>query len=176
MTNANATKAVPTINAEVIRQGEAAYGLTLTFSNGKALSIRRDQLSAMLEAEAMIHGLKQKLVDAAAISRNPETGRSATVDDKYEAVKEVYDRLLSGSWNATREGSSAGSLLFKALCRMQPTKEAAVLREWLAKRTDEEKNALRKNPAVAKVIAEIQAESIKDSGIDSDALLSQLES
>ena len=37
----------------------------------------RDLSDAMVE-QAALHGLKQKIVDAAALSRNPDTGRSAT--------------------------------------------------------------------------------------------------
>lgn len=165
------------IRATVIRTAEGqAGGLRLDFANGKVLQLTGAQLSNDIMAEAIIHGLKQKLVDAAAISRNPETGRSATIEDKFAAVKRVYDRLLSGEWNEPREGGGGGSLLFKALCRMQPKKDAADIREWLDKRTDAEKAALRKNPKVAAIIVEIQAESAKGGeGVDSDALLEELQ-
>jgi hypothetical protein len=66
-----------------------AYGLNLAFSNGRMLQIKHGDLSNVLMAEALWHGMKQKLVDAAAISRNPETGRSATVEDKFDAVQTV---------------------------------------------------------------------------------------
>ena len=56
--------------------------LALTFANGETLTMRGDALNGDVQQYAMMHGLKQKLVDAAAISRNPETGRAATVEDK----------------------------------------------------------------------------------------------
>lgn len=149
--------------------------LKLEFAHGKVLFVHPDKLTAELQRMAKLHGLKQKLVDAAAISRNPDTGRSATIEDKYAAVKAVYDRLLSGAWNEPREGGGAGSLLYKALCRMQPSKTPEAIREWLDKKSDAEKAALRKNPKVAAIILEIQAENAKDEGIDSEALLGELE-
>ena len=152
--------------------------LALTFANGETLTIRGDELNSDVQQYAMMHGLKQKLVDAAAISRNPETGRAATVEDKFQAVKTVYDRLLAGQWNATREGGggNAGGLLLQALCRMYDgRKTPEQLREFLADKSDAEKTALRKNPRVAQIIEEIRAEQGKAANIDTDELLGELE-
>ena len=147
--------------------------LMLTFGNGEHLTISAEQLNADILGQALMHGLKQKLVDAAAISRNPDTGRSATIDDKYNAVREVYDRLLSGEWNKTREAGAGGSggLLFRALCITYPAKTPEAIREYLAKRTAEEKTALRKK--FAELIATLKAPA--DDGADVDAMLDELD-
>ena len=152
--NAN-TKKQAAISATV-----AGSSLVLTFANAKILTLGLDNLSQEIVDYATMHGLKQKLVDAAAISCNPETGRPATIDDKYQAVKEVYDRLLSGAWNKIREGGTAtGGLLFAALCRMyEGRKTPEQLREYLAAKTDAEKAALRKNPKISAIIDEIRLE------------------
>ena len=151
--------------------------LTLTFANGETLTMRADALNSNVQQYAMMHGLKQKLVDAAAISRNPETGRAATVDDKYQAVNAVYNRLLSGQWNATREGGgNVGGLLAQALTRMYAGRKTAEdIKAFLAEKTDAEKTALRKNPRVAQIIEEIRAEQGKAANIDTDELLGELE-
>ena len=150
--------------------------LTLKFSHGEELIITTNSLDNGLLYMAAVHGLKQKLVDAAAISRNPETGRAATVEDKYQAVKAVYDRLLSGQWNATREGGVTGGLLLQALCRMyEGRKTPDELKAFLADKTDAEKTALRKNPRVAAIIEEIRAEQGKAANIDTDELLGELD-
>lgn len=152
-------------------------GITLTFANGQELRIHASQLTPEIGAHALMHGLKQKLVDAAAISRNPETGRAATVEDKYQAVKTVYDRLLGGAWNATREGGGAtGGLLLQALVRMYAGRKTVdELRAFLADKTDAEKTALRKNPRVAQIIEDIRAETGKAASIDTDEMLGELE-
>lgn len=154
-------------------------GLRLTFAHGPVLTIRTEQLAPSIIAQAIIHGLKQKLVDAAAISRNTETGRAASVADKFDAVKEVYDRLLSGEWNKRREGGaggSAGGLLFRALCRMYDGKKSPDdIRAFLEGKTDAEKAALRKNSKVAAIIEEIRAESAKGGDVNADDLLADLE-
>ena len=138
----------------------AGSSLVLEFANAKVLTLGVDNLSSEICDYAMMHGLKQKLVDAAAISCNPETGRPATIDDKYQAVKEVYDRLLAGVWNKIREGGMAtGGLLFAALCRMyEGRKTPEQLREYLAGKTDAEKAALRKNPKISAIIDQIRIE------------------
>ena len=151
--------------------------LLLKFANGQELALAASQLTNDVMEYAIFHGLKQKLVDAAAISRNPETGRAASVEDKYQAVKTVYDRLLAGQWNAVREGGGAtGGLLLQALCRMYAgRKTPEELKAFLADKSDAEKTALRKNPRVAAIIEEIRAEQGKTASIDTDELLEELD-
>ena len=151
--------------------------LVLHFASGKVLELNANTLSPEIRRMALLHGLKQKLVDAAAISRNPETGRPASIEDKYQAVKAVYDRLLAGQWNAIREGGGAtGGLLFQALCRMyEGRKTPDEIRAFLSTKTDAEKVALRKNPRVAAVIEELRVEQGKVADIDTDELLDELE-
>lgn len=168
----NATKRAAAITATI--DGQA---LTLTFANGQELKLRADALNTDIQQHAIMHGLKQKLVDAAAISRNTETGRPATVEDKYQAVRTVYDRLLAGAWNATREGACAGGgLLLQALCRMYAGRKTPdELRAFLADKSDAEKTALRKNPRVAEIIEAIRMETGKAANIDTDGLLGELD-
>lgn len=152
-------------------------GLCLSFLNGEKLQLQLSDLAPDIIEMACLHGLKQKLVDAAAISRDPATGRAATVETKFAAVKEVFDRLLSGQWNKAREGGAgAGGLLFKALMRMYDGRKTEEdVRAWLDGKTDAEKTALRKNPRVAEIIEQIRAETGKTTGTDTDALLAELE-
>lgn len=172
------TTNTPAISAEIDFPTPAIGRLCLTFAHGEQLEIRTDSLNADIILQATLHGLKQKLVDAAAISRNTETGRAASVADKYDAVREVYDRLLSGEWNKRREGGaggSAGGLLFRALCRMYDGKKSVDdIRAFLAAKTEAEKAALRKNSKVAAVIEEIRAESARGDTATGDDLLADL--
>ena len=173
------TKRNATISATIITSETDGrpWALHLKFANGQELALTTGQLSNHVKECALFHGLKQKLVDAAAISRNTETGRTATVEDKYQAVKTVFDRLLSGQWNATREGGgTSGGLLLQALVRMYAGRKTPdELRAFLAEKTDAEKTALRKNPRVAQIIEEIRAEQGKAANIDTDELLGELE-
>lgn len=148
--------------------------VTFTTADGASASLDAMSLTAELREAAMMHGLKQKLGDAAAISRNPDTGRSATTADKLAAIEEVRERLLAGSWNKTREAGDhvgAGGLLFKALCIVRKDKTADEIRAYITSRTKEEQAAMRKVPAVAEAIEKIRLANAKTDGIDGEALL-----
>lgn len=152
--------------------------LTLAFSNGQVLELDAAHLTEAIIEQALMHGLKQKLVDAAAISRDPATGRTATIDTKFAAVKEVFDRLLSGEWNKRREGAGAvtGGLLFAAMCRVyEATKTPEEVKAYLATKTDEEKAQMRKIGKIAAAIETIKAERAKPTEVDEAALLAGLE-
>jgi hypothetical protein len=173
-TTTTTTARIPAITADIF--GDT---LTLTFSDGRVLTLDATTLTDEIKQAAMMHGLKQKLVDGAAIARNPETGRSATLEDKFNAVKEIYDRITDSAapaWNkgrASGEGDGGNTLLLRALCKMSG-KSPAVMAALLEAKTKEEKKALRANPKVAAIIAEIQAERLAQQGIDGEALLDEL--
>jgi len=168
---AESTK-IPTISAEIL-----GNSLTIKAASGRELTLHLHNLAPEIREMATMHGLKQKLVDAAAIARNPDTGRSATVEDKFDAISEVYNRLMSGQWNKGRgEGASeSGGLLFRALCRLYPAKTQESIRTYLGTLTKEQHAALRKTGKVAAMIETIRAESAKSDGIDGDALLDGLD-
>lgn len=161
---------VPTIATEV-----TGRTLSLNFSDGSVITVNADELTAEIREQLMLHGLKQKLVDAAAISRNPETGRSATVEDKFAAVLDVTDRLKAGEWSKRRESGepSTGGLLFKALCELYANKTPQQIRDFLATKDKEQQAALRKTPKIAEIIIRLQARSAKS--VDASALLAGLD-
>lgn len=170
----NTTTRTPAISADI-----AGNVLTLTGANGLKIVVDAYALTDDMRMAAMMHGLKQKLVDAAAISRDTDTGRAADINTKMQAVKEVADRLYAGEWNKTRagEGVATGGLLLRALLRMydgRKTKEE--LLAFIAGKTDAEKAALRASPKVAPIIAAIKDEDAarKGSGVDADDLLADL--
>jgi len=153
--------------------------VTVTFANGKDLAIDTATLSPEIQRMAMMHGIKQKLVDAGAIARNTETGASASIEDKYAAVREVYERLTSpnGTWNKQRgdggEKSTGGkgNLLVRALMQMTG-KDKTYIEDFLSAKSKKERDSLKTDPRVITVIAELQAAKVGD--VDTDALLGEL--
>lgn len=136
-----------------------------------------DELPQEIIHQAVIHGLKQKISDRAAIARDPETGRSATPQEKFDAMQETAKRLASGGpWNAVggEGGATKRGVLFTALCELFPTRPPNELREWLARKSKSEQAKLRKSEKVAAKIAEIQARN-GDAGAGDD-MLDELES
>ena len=187
----NSTARIPavavTVNVEDdLSTVSLAHGeLALTFADQTTATLSTRDLSPDILSQALLHGLKQKLVDAAAIARNIDTGASATTADKKEAVMEIHSRLLEGAWNKGRaagDGTNGkGSILLLALQRLQPKRDAVELAEWLKARTDAERAALAKNAKILPHVQAIQAEraeraaaAAKKSGIDSDELLNGL--
>ena len=153
--------------------------MRLMFADGETRSITEHEINRLADA-FMWHGAKQKFIDAGAISRNPETGRSATVGDKKAAILEVIERCtVHGQWNKAREGGGgSGTLLLEALIRMYVgKKDRAALVEYLDGLTAEQKRQLERNPRVAPIIEAIRTERRLASGKadDGEDLLSQLE-
>ena len=152
--------------------------LVLTFRHGEVLRVHPESLNPEIQRAAMLHGLKQKLVDAAAISRDTTTGRAATIATKFDAVKEVFDRITgeTPSWNRPRAGGAGGQggLLARAIARYKSVPVEAA-KTYLERLTDAQKQALRVDPRIATIINELRLESAKPAGIDTDALLGGLD-
>lgn len=141
-------------------------GVSIDFGTSGNVTVLIDQLSPELQRHCMLHGLKQKLADGAALPK------PATIEDKYENVREIADRLLAGQWSGRREGAgNDGGLLFRALCILYEGKQdREQVAEFLTGKTAAEKRALLLNPKVAAIVSTIRPKST----VDSDALLSEL--
>lgn len=179
------TGRVPAVSVTFHRGDEAECGvderpayMRLMFADGETRTVTEHEIDR-LGVAFMWHGAKQKFIDAAAISRNPETGRSATVADKKAAVLEVIERCtVHGQWNKTREGGGAGTLLLEALCRVYAGKRSrADLVLFLDGKTPEERRALERNARIAPVIEAIRTERrlAAGTGADGEDLLADLD-
>jgi hypothetical protein len=142
---------------------------------------------------AMIHGVIQKVSDRAAIGRDPETGASATPEEKFAAMKECAERLMSGGpWNAvaTGGGGNQGGLLYRAMRTLYPqawsdkTSFAAYIMQKalsesarLGKKVSETdvRNGLMATKKIAKEIDRIRQEEGKALAIDAGGMLQELE-
>lgn len=163
-------KKPPAIGAEIV--GEV---LTVMFGDGRVLELDAAKCDSEIRQTAMMAGFKSKLVDAGAISRNTTTGASASLQDKYDAVREVYERITApgGTWNLGRKAGEGGGgsdgLLRRAIMELKG-KDAQTVVAYLAGRTPDERKALRKNLKVAAIMLRLASEGATDS-IDTDALL-----
>lgn len=150
-----------------------AMTLTLTFQDGRTLQLDATTLSQDIINSATLHGLKQKLIDAAAIGRDAATGRSATLDDKYDAVREVFDRITlaeGATWNKVRvggESATVGGLFVRAIMSMSPGKTRADVVAYLDALTKEQRAALKTNQRVVTAMNDLR----ETSEVDTDSLL-----
>lgn len=157
--------------------------LIVRFSDGRKLVVDVAQLDPEIRLQATLHGLKQKLVDAAAIARNQETGASATLDDKFYAVEEVFNRITNlhdPRWNKGRAegtGGSTDNLLVLALMELKGMTKTQIDLA-LSNKSKEEKAVLKTNERVAAILTRIQTErsaaKAQALGLDSDDLLASI--
>ena len=179
MSKANEPKRTPVVSVKCILAADPAHReddmLEVTLAGESTFRLIPAMLTEEVQRYATLHGFKQKLVDAAAISRNPVDGSSATPADKAAAVHDVLARLLAGEWNKRREGNPTGGLLLRALAVLYPSKAREQLIEFLAGKTDAEKAALRRNPKVSAIIEELRAADGEAADVDTDEMLAGLD-
>ena len=119
--------------------------------------------SAANREYAAFHGWKQRLVDAAALSRDTTNGAVASPADKLAAIKELVDHYESGSadWSRAGTGDGGKSLTLEAIARVQgctyDEAEANVAAYAKKKFADDTKKALAFLRQGAKVMAAIDA-------------------
>lgn len=145
---------------------DGSLAVRLDFVNGETRIVKLNE--ALLEKFA-IHGAEQKLGD--------EIAGLDDVEDCVMAIDELMDRLDRSEWTVKREvnGLAGSSVLAKALVE-KSGKPIAAIKEFLKTKTQAEKVALRNNPAIAPIIARLEAEKVKKpSTIDTDSLLGELE-
>lgn len=136
-------------------------------------------LSEKVRNKAMIHGLVQKVSDAAALSRNTETGKSATPQDKLAAMAKVVEHFASGTeeWNTKREGGGgAGAevlLLVRALGEIYPKKTSEELLKWVRARSVVERGSLMMQENIKVIVERLREEA--SGGVDAGKLLSELD-
>jgi hypothetical protein len=101
-----------TIKLTGIKAGPDGANVELTFNPGLASVITR--------AEAAAYGWIVRLTRAAALDRDPATGKSATPQAKWARVKALADHYMTGtdSWDQARTPVETGpnlGLLFRAM-------------------------------------------------------------
>lgn len=143
--------------------------LTITVAGQEPLVLRVGDLSPEVAAYAALHGLKQRIVDAAALERD-EMGRPASPADKWAAMAKLVTHYASGSkeWGLRAAGGEgtgggvAGGLTLRAVAAVQGV-ELRVMRERLEALAEKRGTTtkallarLAKEPAVAEKMAELR--------------------
>ena len=155
-------------------------GILFTVANVGSIELVVSSLAENVRQSALIHGLIQKVSDAAALPRN-EDGSPASPSDKHAAMQAVVDRLLAGEWN--KRGEASGDSAPAGLIRRAVIEwaEANGRTEAKAIAFYESKDragqlALRKVPEIAAIMERIKSErgANKASTINADDLLAEI--
>lgn len=116
------------------------------------LALDLSKCSEKVRERAAVHGMVQRVSDAAAMARNSKTGASASPQEKFEAMSRLVEHYQSGAegWSPTRaEGGARGvkvnpqkALLVRALSIHAPEKGAEVIEKFVSERNAAQITAL----------------------------------
>jgi hypothetical protein len=148
--------------------------ITFTVRDAGAVTLNVAKLSDRVRDRAMLHGMIQRISDAAALSRDPATGIPATPADKLASMRALVDHYETGTeeWNRRRAGGDGG-VLVRALMELYPTKTREQIGEFLAGKSAREKDALKRSAKVAPIIERMERDAGR--GLDGNAMLEGLE-
>ena len=119
------------------------------------------------ERTATLHGYVQKISDKAAIPRDAKTGRSATPQAKFTAMKALADHLQGGGSCTTRQPSVSRldrAALFAAVATVRGLDAVQVEARWRDK-PDEALRAVLTHREVAAEYARLTASGGEDEGL-----------
>lgn len=137
----------------------------LSFANGRVITFNMPE-EMILRFAAF--GADQKFGDNIA--------GLTDIDDCVLATEELADRLMKGEWSMKRESSGMGgtSILVRALVE-HTGKTVETIKEFLSKKSQAEKIALRNNTRIKPIIDRLEAEKAAGkTGVDTDAMLDEL--
>lgn len=125
-----------------------------------SVQVGLDDLTPDIVRQLTLHGLAQKLGDAAARLRNPLTGQPASWADKHSMVRRVADALLAGDWTLRPEKVAADTITperVQAVARARGA-DAVKVEAWLTGLTPDARAKAFAHPSVAVALAAIRAE------------------
>lgn len=164
--------------------------LTFAFAGVGQFVFDPDKVSAENRARAMMHGFEQRIRDAAALSVDRDTGKSATAQEKHDAALRIAEHLMSGAteWNlrpAASPGVDAGltlqaimralgktldeaEALIAATCTKRGVERAGALKIWAdAKQVAQAILDIKRERAAGGAdAADLEAEMMADGGED----------
>lgn len=155
--------------AKVIKEStvhhDGSIGVKFHFRNGEVKQFHMPH-DHQLYARAAQHGLDQKFGDA--------FSGIDDVEDAALAFDKVADQIKAGDWNKGRvsDGMAGTSVLAKALVKVTGNSIEEV-KETLKTLEPAQKAALRKQPAIATAIMEIESAKGSKGKVDVDEVLSR---
>ena len=154
--------------AKAITIQKGVNDINVNVTGFPTISIVYSKLAQDIQRQAMIHGLAQKLGDAAAKKRDEITGKPAPLSEKYDAIKAVMDNLLAGRWNMAAGGVSNHAITperITVLARMFGKSEADIT-VWCKNRTEAQLAAAFTSPKFVLELATYRAERSTDDSDD----------
>lgn len=156
------------------------YGAGGADANGKPtdakLMLDMSDLSEAVSRRAAIHGMIQRVSDAAAIGKFDKDGVQTTPQAKLERMSRLVEHYASGTeeWGLAGTGGGQGEgLLLQVLKVLRPGDGDEKLRAFVSKLKPNERTKLLNSDKLRPIADSIRAEQAK--GIDADKMLSALD-
>lgn len=132
---------------------------TLAFTDGQVIEIKLDALKPKLIRQAALHGILQKIGDAAA-------GKGSNPEEAYEACMGVFERLQGGEWQKPSEKGEGArpSMVIEAVMQvLSAAGKNPVLADVQARYTgegaEEKRKAALTNPQVKAAYEKLKADA-----------------
>jgi hypothetical protein len=165
MTNAFDAKRIPDISTAIFPESRTLH---IVCRNGDKLILELDKLPADILDYAALVGLKEKLLDASALARSTVTGRSASLDEKFSAMKAVFDRLTGPlpTWNAKKAApASPDSIFLRAVCEYRQV-DSEKAKAFLATLTKAQIASIKLHPDIRRIMDRMASEALADESSD----------
>jgi len=168
----------------VVTMEQADNVLVFNVLGAGSLKLDMTKIHADILQRAAIHGLKQRISDAAALSCDPDTGKPATAQEKFESMQELVEYYNSGATDWSRKSSGGGvARVGKVLTAMSRAygwgdeeKAKAYVEATATKRGITYEKALAIWRGADKIVAELAKMAAESpSKVDADTLLGELE-
>lgn len=157
-------------NRKVVKTTELADGQAVVRFDCRNGEVRNFNVMDADMVRLACHGAESKIGD--------EYAGIQDIEDIVVSIDEMIARLYRKEWNVKRASNPAAgaSDLVKALAEVLG-KDVAVIKDFLSRKSNEEKAAFRKSDRVAPVLARIAAEkaSKKPTSVDVGSLFSEIE-
>lgn len=155
-----------------------AAGETETVRLLEPIALRWDQLSEPVRAEAMGYGMEVRLTRAAALEKDTKSGKSASAQEKRDAIAKLADHYASGteSWTMASAGgglSDETRVLIEALTTALGL-DADVAEEQVRALSSAERAQLRIDDEIKPHIDAIYARRAQAQGTSGKDLLARL--
>lgn len=128
-----------------------------------------------IQTQCRAYGAREKMTNAASLSRDPETGLPATAAAKRERVLRVIEAMMAGQWEVRGAGvTSDDTILMQAIAEACEI-GADAARETVLAWSTTERRAMTEDPTIAPIFQRLRAEATKRAaaGVDTTALLAK---
>jgi hypothetical protein len=131
-----------------------------------------DKLSDTVRHHAMVHGIKQRIGDTAARTRDQKTFKPATPEQKFDFMKKVSDHLQTGTEDWGMRAAGVGDdtrLLVAAIMELFPKNDEVRVFGDVKAMSERQRAALLVSPEIKPIAERLRAAAVAD--VDTTSLL-----